>query len=68
MLELDGELKEIQIGSEVFHTTRTNKSLSFSLKEKLVAFLRKNMELFAWIVADMPGIDPNFMSHRVDLS
>ena len=42
-----------------------NKNLPFPLKEKLVAFLRKNMDLFAWIAADMPEINPELISHHL---
>ena len=65
--EPGGELEEIQIRPKVFHTTRINKSLTFLLKEKLVAFLRENVGLFTWTTADMPGIDLNFMSHRLSI-
>ena len=63
--EPDKELKEIQIGLEDFQTTRISKSLSFPLKEKLVDFLRENVELFAWTAIDLLGIDPEFMNHRL---
>ena len=63
--EPDGELEEVQIDLKVFHMTQINKSPSIPLKEKLVAFLKENVELFAGTVADMLGIDPEFMSHRV---
>ena len=33
-----------------------------SLKEELVAFLKKNMDLFTWIAVNTPRIDPEFMS------
>ena len=53
-LELDGELEEIQIEPKSF-------------KEKPVAFLRENVELFAWTAVDMPRIDLNFMSHHLSI-
>ena len=45
--EPGGELKKVQIGPEIFQTARISKSLLNSLKGKLVAFLKENMELFA---------------------
>ena len=57
----------MQIGPEIFQTVRISKSLSNSLKGKLVAFLRENIKLFAWIAAHMPGIDPEFMSHWLSI-
>ena len=65
--EPGGELVEVQISREIFQMARINKNLSNSLKGKLVAFLRENMELFAWTAADMPGIDPKFMNHRLSI-
>ena len=47
--------------------THINKRFSFPLKEKLVAFLRENVELFAWTAANMPEIDPDFMSHQLSI-
>ena len=44
--EPDGELDKVQISLEAFHTAQINKSLSIPLKEKLVAFLKENVELF----------------------
>ena len=41
------ELEEVQIRPEDGQTTRVNKNLSFPLKEKLVTFLKENVELFA---------------------
>ena len=46
-------------------TTRVNKNLPFPLKEKVVVFLRKNVDLLAWIAANMLRIDPEFMSHSL---
>ena len=45
--ELDGELETIQIELDLKQTTWINRSLLSSLKEELLAFLRKNANLFA---------------------
>ena len=55
----------MKIGSKNDQRTRINKNLLVSLKKELVAFLRKNVDLFAWTTVDMPGIDLEFMSHRL---
>ena len=34
-----------------------------SVKEELLTFLKKNVDLFAWTIIDMPRIDPEFMCH-----
>ena len=62
--EPNGELEVVQIRTKPDQTTRINKNLPVSLKKELVAFLRKNVNLFAWIAVDMLGNDSEFMSHR----
>ena len=37
------------------------------LKQSLATFLRSNVDLFAWTAADIPGINPEFMSHRLSV-
>lgn len=51
--EPDGELKIVQIGSKLDQITQINKSS------------KKEHSLFVWIAADMLGINPKFMSHRL---
>jgi hypothetical protein len=41
------------------HTTQIGSELPANLENELVTFLRKNVDLFAWTPADMPGIDPS---------
>ena len=62
--EPGGELEEVQIGKGSGQTTRINKELPTMLKQDLITFLRSNADLFAWTAADMPRIDPEFMSHQ----
>ena len=45
--------------------TRIKKHIPMSLKKEFVAFLKKNMDLFAWTTTDMPEIDLEFMSHQL---
>ena len=33
-------------------------------KERLLEFLRENVDVFAWSLYEAPGVDPNFISHR----
>ena len=37
-------------------------------KEKLVEFLNRNIGVFAWDACDTPGIDPNFICHRLNVN
>ena len=63
--EPDGELDEIQIRKELGQTTKINKALSTYLKKDLITLLKSNADLFSWTAVDMPGIDPEFMSHKL---
>ncbi|MED6177898.1 hypothetical protein PIB30_102481 [Stylosanthes scabra] len=33
----------------------------------LTHFLKRNVDLFAWTAADMPGIDPKFSNHKLSV-
>ena len=64
-LEPDGKLDAVQIGPKSNQTTQINKSLSTSLKEKLLTFSNRHVDLFAWTTADIPGINPKFICHHL---
>ena len=36
-------------------------------KQDLVQFLRKSIDVFAWIYEDTPGINPNVITHRLNV-
>ena len=48
-------------------TTKVGKELQSSLKDKLVKFLKKNLDVFAWSHEDMPGIDGDVIEHRLNV-
>ena len=37
-------------------------------KKELLEFLRRNVDVFAWSTYDAPGIDPEFICHRLNVS
>ena len=37
-------------------------------KEGLIGFLRKNVDVFAWDAYDVPGINPNFICHHLNVN
>ena len=41
--------------------TRVGADLERKIKEDLVQFLKKNIDVFSWSHEDMPGIAPNFI-------
>lgn len=36
-------------------------------REEIVSLLRENIEAFAWTPHEMPGVDPNFISHHLNV-
>ena len=42
-------------------------SLQGPSKEKLTKFLQENSDVFAWTAADMPGIDPQLITHKLNV-
>ncbi|XP_074356014.1 uncharacterized protein LOC141695685 [Apium graveolens] len=47
--------------------TYVGASLYKPLKGQLTTFLQKNNDVFTWMEADMPGIDPNLITHKLNL-
>ena len=37
-------------------------------KEELLAFLRKNVDVFAWSAYKAPRVDPNFICHHLNVN
>ena len=45
--------------------TKVGDELDLPLKEKIVEFLKKNLDIFAWTHEDMLGIDNKVIEHRL---
>ncbi|RDX68266.1 hypothetical protein CR513_52757, partial [Mucuna pruriens] len=58
-------LKEIQIGPSTACKTKISTMLEKKEESCLTHFLMENRDVFAWTQDDRPGIDPNFMCHRL---
>ena len=37
-------------------------------KERLLEFLRANVDMFAWNPYEAPGVDPNFICHQLNMN
>ncbi|KAL8104641.1 hypothetical protein AgCh_028751 [Apium graveolens] len=42
-------------------------TLEKPFRGKLIKFLQENSDVFAWSVADMPGIDPELITHKLNM-
>ncbi|MDV3176183.1 MAG: reverse transcriptase domain-containing protein [Sweet potato little leaf phytoplasma] len=66
--EAGGETEEVIIDDfNPSKTTRIGKDLSPKDREELTAIIKANADIFAWVPADMPGIDPKIAEHHLDV-
>ncbi|RDX96179.1 hypothetical protein CR513_21190, partial [Mucuna pruriens] len=56
------DLKEIRLG-----TTKIGTAMNLEEEDLLVTFLRANRDVFAWLVEDMPSVDPEFICHQLSI-
>jgi len=42
-------------------------SLGRELQDKIVGVISRHMDAFAWSSLDIPGIDPDFLCHRLTM-
>ena len=59
-------LKEIAIDGDPEKFLQVETQLPPREKEDLLAFLRRNIDLFAWNAYEAPGVDPNFICHHLN--
>lgn len=69
--EMRGKLTEDLLHVELFlgepdKATYNRASLQEPLRGMLIKLLQKKLDVFAWTVADMPGIDPQLIRHKLN--
>ena len=47
--------------------TRVGASMESKMKQSLIQFLKKSIDVFAWGHEDMPSIDPSVIIHRLNV-
>ena len=62
------ELEPVSLDDDPEHLAYINFKLTEDLKSLLTKFLRQNKDVFAWKQADMGGIDPTIITHRLNTS
>ena len=62
------ELEPISLDDDPEHLAYIGSKLAKDLKSLLTQFLRQNRDVFAWKHADMGGIDPTVITHRLNTS
>ncbi|XP_074323680.1 uncharacterized protein LOC141660589 [Apium graveolens] len=54
-------------GEDPEKVTYIGASLDKPLKGRTTTFLQENNDVFSWTAADMPGIDPNLITHKLNV-
>ena len=62
------ELEPVSLDDDPEHLAYIGSKLTEDLKGLLTQFLRHNKDVFAWKQADMGGIDPTVITHRLNAS
>ena len=62
------ELEPVLLDDDPEHLAYIGSKLAENLKNLLIHFLRQNKDVFAWKQADMGGIDPTVITHRLNVS
>ena len=52
----------MEIGGKTF---KLGKTLDDETRDQIVRVISKHLDAFAWSASDMPGIDPDFLSHHL---
>ena len=60
------ELEPVSLDDDREHLAYIDSKLVKDLKGLLTQFLRQNRDVFAWTQADMGGIDPTVITHRLN--
>ena len=67
-LEPSEELEPIPLDDNPEHLAYIGSKLADDLKSLLTQFLRQNKDVFTWKQADMGGIDPAIITHRLNVN
>ena len=62
------ELEKVIIDVDVEKYFQVGVQLPPQEKEELLAFFRKNIDVFAWNAYETSGVDPNFICHHLNVN
>ena len=62
------ELEPVSLDDDPEHLAYIGSKLAEDLKSPFTHFLRQNKDVFSWKQADMGGIDPTIITHRLNVS
>ena len=62
------DLEKIIVGDDPEKFFQVGSRLPPQEKEKLMGFLRMNLDVFAWNAYEAPGVDSNFICHHLNVN
>ena len=62
------DLERVIIGDDPERFFQVRSQLPPQEKEGLIGFIRNNVDVFAWVAYDAPGIYPNFICHHLNVN
>ena len=62
------DLEKIIVGDDSEKFFQVGSRIPRQEKEKLMGFLRKNLDVFAWNAYEAPGVDSNFICHHLNVN
>ena len=62
------ELEPVQLDDQPEHLAYIGSKLAEDVKDLLIHFLKKNVEVFAWKQEDMGGTNPAVITHRLNVA
>ena len=60
-------LEKVIIGDDLERFFQVGTRLPPQQKEELVELLRRNVDIFAWDAYEAPGLNPEFICHRLNV-
>ena len=61
------DLDKVIIGGDLERFFQVGARLPLQEKEELVELLRRNVDVFAWDAYEAPGLNPEFIYHRLNV-
>ena len=62
------DLEKVSVGVDLERLFQVGSELPPQEKEKLIDFLRKNVDVFAWDAYEALGVDPDFICHHLNVN
>ena len=62
------DLENVTIGDDPEKFFQVGSQLPPQERQKLIEFLRKNVDVFAWNAYEAPGVDPSFICHHLNVN